>query len=143
MILVDANLLLYARDSTNPDHAAAAAWLTRVLNGPTRVGLPWQNLLAFARIATHPRVFQAPLTAEQAWGQIDDWLAAPAAWVPLPTERHGQIVGAVMRKHDVRGVLVPDAELVALALEHGLEIRSANAGFAQFDEVRWSNPLGS
>lgn len=141
MILVDANLLLYARDSSSPQHRAAAAWLTEVLNGPARVGLPWASLLAFARIATHPRVYEQPLTAAQAWKQIDDWLAAPAAWIPQPTDRHAAVAGEIMRTCDVRGNLVPDADLAALAVEHGLEIRSADSDFAQFPQVAWRNPL--
>ncbi len=56
-MLVDANLLLFATDETSSFHPAAKAWLTERLNGARRVGLPWQTLGAFLRLATHPRVF--------------------------------------------------------------------------------------
>jgi predicted nucleic acid-binding protein len=83
-MLVDANLLLYAVDETAAQHARAKQWLEDILNGPRRVGLPWQSLTAFVRIATHPRALQAPMSATDAWSFVDDWLGAPVAWVPCP-----------------------------------------------------------
>lgn len=143
MILVDANLLLYARDSSSGHHQAARDWLTGQMNGAARVGLPWASLTAFARIATHPRVYDRPLTADQVWDQVEEWLGAGPAWVPHPTERHAAVLGELVRRHDVRGNLVADAALAALAIEHGLEICSADTDFARFPEVAWSNPLVS
>lgn len=143
MILVDANLLLYARDSRSDQHVPAREWLTDQLNGEARVGLPWASLTAFVRIATHPRVYENPLTADQAWGQVEEWLAAAPAWVPLPTERHADVLGELVRRHDIRGNLVPDAALAALAVEHGLELCSADTDFARFREVNWRNPLAN
>jgi predicted nucleic acid-binding protein len=54
-MLVDANLLLYAVHKRVAQHEAAVVWLTDQLNGPCRVGLPWQSLGAFLRIAARPR----------------------------------------------------------------------------------------
>jgi predicted nucleic acid-binding protein len=78
-LILDANLLLYACNSSDLRQAKAQAFLEQVLNGPRRVGLPWQSLTAFARIATHPRVFPAPLSPAAASDQVEAWLAAPAA----------------------------------------------------------------
>lgn len=141
-MLVDANLLLFATDSDSPFHAAAAAWLTAQLNGPRRVGLPWQSLGAFLRISTHPRASERPLTPQQAWAQVEDWLAAGTAWIPQPTERHSEVLGGLVASYQLRGNLVPDAQLAALAIEHGLTLYSADTDFARFREVRWENPLG-
>jgi uncharacterized protein len=140
-MLVDANLLLYAADASAPQHERAAAWLTAQLNGDGRVGLPWESLVAFVRIATHPRASENPLAPDAAWRLVEDWLAAPLAWVPLPTERHADVLGALLRKHRLAGNLVPDAHLAALAIEHGLEVCSADTDFARFTEIRWRNPL--
>ena len=139
-MLVDANLLLYARNTDDPRHAPARAWLEAVLNGPTRVGLPWPSLTAFVRIATHRRVFAQPLSSEAAANQVLDWLDAPAAWVPSPTERHGEIFTHLVREHDATGALVTDAHLAALAVEHGIEVASTDTDFDRFD-VRWFDPL--
>jgi toxin-antitoxin system PIN domain toxin len=141
-MLIDADLLLYAVDSSAPQHAAAKAWLTEQLNGARRVGLPWQSLGAFVRISTHPRAYERPLSPKAAWERVSDWLAAPAAWIPHPGPGHAQLLGELIATYDVRGNLVPDTMLAALAIEHGLTLWSADTDFARFRELRWENPLG-
>ena len=140
-MLIDANLLLYAIHERAEQHATAADWLTEQLNGPRRVGLPWQSLGAFLRIATHPRAFERPLPASVAWARVTDWLSAPVAWIPEPGLEHARILGQIITVYDVRGNLIPDAFLAALAVEHGLTVYSTDTDFARFDEVRWENPL--
>jgi toxin-antitoxin system PIN domain toxin len=139
-VIVDANVLLYAEDASEPRHDAARRWLESALNGPVRVGLPWPSLLAFVRIRTHPRVYERPLPPAEAWSRVTDWLAAPAAWVPGPTDRHAEVLGGLIVRHGLRAALVPDAHLAALAIEHGVAVCSADTDFARFDEVRWFDP---
>ena len=140
-MLLDANLLLYAVYERAAQHEAAVSWLNEKLNGSRRVGFPWQSLAAFLRISTHPRAFDRPLPPETAWERVADWLAVPAAWIPQPGNGYPELLAALMVRHEVRGNLVPDAQLAALALEHGLTICSADTDFARFDGVRWENPL--
>lgn len=140
-MLVDANILLYAVDESSLQHARCRSWLEEHLNGPRRVGLAWQSLVAFVRIATHPRALDHPLTADEAMDHVEAWLAAPASWVPLPTPAHAEVLGGILRRHRVTGDLVPDARLAALALEHGLTVCSADTDFARFGEVEWLNPV--
>jgi uncharacterized protein len=71
LILVDANLLIYAVNAAEPQHAAARRWLDERINDTARVGLPWASLLAFLRLITSPRVFQHPLSMADAWEQVD------------------------------------------------------------------------
>ncbi len=140
-MLIDANLLLFAVDESSPFHKAAAAWLTEVLNGPRRVAVPWPVLSAFVRIGTHPRASEHPLSPEEAWGYVDRWLACDPVWIPNPTGRHAEILGGLLVSYQLRGNLVSDAHLAALAIEHGLTVCSADTDFARFSEVRWINPL--
>lgn len=140
-MIIDANLLLYARNSADPRHVAARQFLEQALNGPRRVGLPWESLTAFTRIATHPRVFPAPLSAGDAAEQVEEWLAAPASWVPVPTSGHAAVLLGLVRDLRITGALVSDAHLAALALEHGLGIWSTDADFARFPNLRWEDPL--
>lgn len=140
-MIVDANVLLYATDARSPHHQRAVEWLTDALAGDMRVGLPWQSVGAFLRIATHPRVSAEPLSAEDAQHQIDTWLTRPNVWVPPAGERTARVLGELVRRHRVTGNLVPDAQLAALAIEHGVPVVSADTDFARFDEVRWINPL--
>ncbi|MGQ0616580.1 MAG: TA system VapC family ribonuclease toxin [Acidimicrobiia bacterium] len=140
-MLVDANLLLYARNLDSDQHGRAREWLTSRLNGPARTGLPWSSLSAFVRIATNSRAFPQPLGPREAWAQVEEWLAAPAAWVPLPTDRHAEVFGRLVVEHRVSGPLVANAELAALAIEHGLTVASTDQDFARFQEVAWVDPL--
>ncbi len=142
-MILDANLLRYARNSSDPRHAAAHAFLEQALNGPLRVGLPWPSLTAFLRIATHPRVFRTPLTAVAASDQVEQWLAAPAAWVPAPGKGHAQVLLALFRALRLAGPLVGDAHLAALALRARHRIWTTDSDFARFPGLRWKNPLSS
>ena len=141
MILVDANVLIYASMSSLPRHEPARLWLDARLSGRERVGLPWPSLLAFMRITTNGRLFRPPLAMGVAWGQVREWLGRDVAWIPTPTERHAEILGQMLDAPGVAGNLVHDADLAALAIEHGLELCSADADFARFPGLRWSNPL--
>jgi toxin-antitoxin system PIN domain toxin len=140
-MLVDANLLLYAVDAESRSHAAARDWLAQQLNGDQRVGLPWQSLGAFLRIVTRLGISRRPLEPDAAWAQVEDWLACDVAWVPTPTPRHTEILGELIKRYQLRGNLIPDAQLAALAIEHGVEVCSADTDFARFTALRWVNPL--
>jgi hypothetical protein len=140
MILVDANLLIYARVTSMPQHRAARAWLESVINGPSPVGLPWATLLAFVRLTANPRVFERPESIANAWAQAREWLACEQVWIPEPTDRHAEVLEGLVP--DVgRPELLPDAHLAAIAIEHGLIVCSADGDFARFRGVRWQNPL--
>jgi hypothetical protein len=143
VILVDANLLVYAHVRIFPQHAAARAWLDSELSRGTPVGLPWPSLLGFLRIVTNPRVFQKPEPMSEAWCQVDAWLRADAAWIPQATERHADVLGALLASAGAQANLVPDAHLAALAIEHGLLLCSSDTDFARFPDLRWLNPLST
>lgn len=140
-MLVDANILLYSVDEESPFHRAAQDWVVEALNGPRRIGIPWMSLTAFVRIATNPRALAQPLTAVEAWEFIEEWLDAPATWVPAPGRGYRAILGRLLGDLDLRANLVSDAALAALCIEHGLQIVSADSDFARFDEITWFNPV--
>lgn len=140
-MLVDANILLYAVDEDSPFHERSRVWLTDALNGAQRVGLPWQSLWAFLRISTNPRALRSPLSPREAWGHIEDWLDAPASWVPEPGPGHRALLKDLVIDLDLRAGLVTDAALAALCLEHGLAIVSADSDFARFPTLRRINPV--
>jgi hypothetical protein len=142
-MLVDANLLLYAVHKRAPQHQSATTWLTEQLNGPKRVGLPWQSLAAFLRISTHPRAFEHPLAPATAWECVTGWLSAPTAWIPQPGPEYARILGKLVAAYEISGNLVTDAQLAALAIEHGVPVCSSDTDFARFRELRWIDPLES
>ena len=143
MILLDVNLLLYAKFSDYPNHPRAHAWLDQQLNAPHPVGLPWPTVFGFLRISTHPRVYAKPLSSDDARLQVAAWMSCPTVWSPAPTERHWGVFDALARTSQATGALVPDAHLAALAIEHGLTLCSTDGDFARFDGLRWLNPLGA
>lgn len=76
----------------------------------------------------------------EAWGLAEAWLNCPNVWIPLPTERHRAVLADVL--NNVGGANdVPDADLAALAIEHGLTLCTADAGFARFAGLKWMNPI--
>jgi len=141
MRLVDANILVYAHVASFAQHEVARAWLDDRLNGIDRIGLPWPSLLTFVRLVANPRVFARPESVGDAWRQAREWLSCRAAWVPLPTDRHEDFLGPLLETSGLRSNHVPDADLAALALEHGLALCSTDADFARFPGLRWENPL--
>jgi hypothetical protein len=143
VILIDANILIYAKFHNLPEHVRARTWLDDQLNGTVEVGLPWGSLLAFLRVATNTRLFGRPLSMAEAVAQVKEWLAAEPVWIPQPTERHADVLGNLLVQPDIHYRLVPDAHLVALAIEHGLTLCSADRDFARFRELKWLNPLAT
>lgn len=140
-MLVDANLLLYAVDSSSTFHRRASTWLTSVLNGAQRVALPWQSLTAFLRISTNARAWDLPLDPQTAADLVADWLSASPVWIPEPGPGYPEILFGLLGKYQVRGNLVTDAQLAALAIEHGLTVYSADTDFARFTDLTWVNPV--
>jgi uncharacterized protein len=141
MILVDANLLVYAYVTSLAQHQASRTWLDSRLNGSTQVGLPWPTLLSFVRLVSNPRIFQHPQSISDAWAQVEEWLACQVVWIPQPTERHRDVLGSLLSDTLSRSNLVPDAHLAALAIEHGLTLCSTDRDFARFPGLRWDDPL--
>lgn len=116
MIIVDANLLLYAYDPDSPHHDGSRRWLEQVLSSSGLVRFPWMTLWAFLRISTNPRVFVRPLSAAEAHGAVASWLDQPHAGTVEPGDRHLEILGALLRDGQATGPLVMDAVLAALAI---------------------------
>jgi toxin-antitoxin system PIN domain toxin len=123
-----------------PQHEASHQWLEERLSDSARVGLPWHALIAFLRIVTNPRLFRPTTSTHEAWQRVQSWLAQPSVWIPMPTDRHADVLSELL-KDNVHADLVSDAHLAALAIEHGLTVCSTDGDFARFRDVRWENPL--
>jgi hypothetical protein len=141
VILPDVNLLLYAVDEASPRHAAARAWVERVLSGPETVAFAWSVLVAFIRLSTHPAIFDHPLSPQEAFDLVDGWLGQPSTVIVHPGERHHAMMRELLDPLGTAANLVPDAHLAALAREHGAVLASSDHDFARFAGLRWGDPL--
>lgn len=141
MILVDANLLLYAYHPEAQQHSRSRAWLEATISGAELVRFAWITLWAFLRIGTNPRVFERPLSTLEAGAAVSSWLAQPNVGILEPGERHWDILRDVMREGQATGPLIMDAVLAALAVEHGATLCTTDRDFSRFPGLRWTNPL--
>jgi toxin-antitoxin system PIN domain toxin len=141
LILVDANLLLYAYHPKAPQHDASRVWLEEALSGAQLVRMAWVTVWAFLRISTNRRVFERPLSASEAEAAVSSWLAQPTVGILDPGERHWEILRRLMSDGQTAGPLVMDAVLAALAIEHGATLHTTDRDFARFPGLKWTNPL--
>lgn len=141
MIVLDANLLLYAYDSTSARHEAAREWLKGAFTGPEWVGLPWQSVWAFLRLSTNSRILQNCLPMETAIATVQQWIGVRQVRLLVPGERHWMLLQQMLIQGNVRGSRTTDAELAALTVEHGGILYTADLGFARYPGLRFVNPL--
>ena len=142
MTILDANVLLYAYDSSSPQHDAAAAWVEALFGGPETIGLPWQTIWAFLRVRTNLRLVSAPRPPADTFAIVHGWLELPGVVLLQPGPRHADILEKLVVEQGAIGPLVSDAALAALAIEHGAILASTDRDFNRFKQVRWVNPLG-
>jgi toxin-antitoxin system PIN domain toxin len=140
MIVLDANVLLYAYDSSSAAHARCKDWLEAALNGESQIAIPWQTLLAFVRIATNARAFRNPLSIQATVELVEIWTARPHVTVLAPGTRYWPILKQQLLEAQVTGPLVTDAALAALALEHGAALATTDRDFRRFDQLEVINP---
>jgi len=141
MILIDANVLIYAHHAGVAEHQRSSDWLKKTLESGEPVGFAWITLLAFLRITTSPKPFPAPFTAQESASVITGWLGNASVSVLYPTERHWSILGKLISDSQSRGPLVMDAHLAALAMEHGATLCTTDRDFTRFKGLRLLNPL--
>lgn len=140
MVIVDANVLLYAVNEDAPHHEVARRWLDEALAGASGVGFAWVVVLAFLRISTNPRIFPEPLSPDEALAQMEAWLAMPAAVVVDPAPRHLSVLAGLLTTSSTGTNVVTDAHLAALAIEVNGPVVSFDRDFARFDGLRHQLP---
>ncbi|MFI9403945.1 type II toxin-antitoxin system VapC family toxin [Nocardia sp. NPDC052316] len=141
MLLPDVNVLVYAFRVESPEHAAAHAWLTTLVNGPATFALSELVLSGFVRVVTNPRIFRTPTPPDQALQFTEILIGAPNSRPVRPGSRHYEIFAQLCRTVDARGNDVADAYHAALAIESGSELITCDRGFARFPGLRWQHPF--
>lgn len=141
MILLDVNVLVYAFRKDASQHRVFRDWLkSSLLNEPV-IGLSELVLSSVIRIATHPRIFAKPSRLDEVLDFCDHLLLQPNVVRVSPGDRHWSIFARMAQEARVRGNLVTDAYLAALAIENGAEWITTDRDFARFKSLRWRHPL--
>ncbi|MDQ6724845.1 MAG: PIN domain-containing protein [Actinomycetota bacterium] len=132
---------MYAFRRESPLHERYAAWLADLLDGSDEIGVTEGALTGFLRIVTNPRIYADPAPARDAVAFVDAVRRARRRrWVVVNDAVWTTFAALVDSDAQVRGNLVPDAWLSALALAHGCRIATADRGFARFDGLDWFDP---
>ena len=143
MTLVDTNLLVYASFPDAPEHARARKWLeSRLGDADAGITLCWPVLYSYVRLATNIRIFgRNALTVRNAWSDVVAYLQQPAVRLVAASARHEEIAGELALTPGLRSEDVPDIEIAALAIEHGVVLASHDSGFRRFAGLRVVDPL--
>jgi toxin-antitoxin system PIN domain toxin len=141
VICPDLNLLLYTVNEDFPHHDRAKLWWDDLLSGARPVGLLHVVVLGFIRLATHRKVFQQPLSLQQAVGVVDSWLAQPNVKMVAPAESHWETLKAMLEDGQAAANLTTDAHIAAMAADYGMIVHSNDSDFARFPGVKTVNPL--
>ena len=141
MIVLDANILLYAYDSASSHHSKARAWVERVFSAAAPIGLPWQTVTAFLRIMTNPRLPGERFSTQEAVQVVDRWLEQPNIRLLAPGDDHWPLFRQMIVEGQASGPLITDAHLAALTIEYGGVLHTTDRDFARFPGLRWTNPL--
>jgi toxin-antitoxin system PIN domain toxin len=141
VIVLDANILLYAYDSASSQYLEARSWIEQEFSGTAAIGLPWQTASAFLRIITNSRLPGERLSLADAVQIVDSWMEQPNVRVLAPGEDHWRLFRQMIVEGQAAGGLVTDAHLAALTIEHGGVLHTSDRDFARFPGLRWTNPL--
>ena len=141
MKVLDANLLIYAYDSSSGQHRVARKWLEHLFSSSEHVGIPVQTVAAFLRITTHPRLLRSRLSIEQAVGIVESWLMLPQVRLLYPAAEHWPLLRQTMLDGQASGDLITDAQIAALTVEAGGVLQTNDRDFGRFPGLRWQNPL--
>lgn len=143
MVAVDTNVLVYAHRRETEEHAAAQR-LLRTLAGSSRPwAIPWPCVYEFFSVVTHPRIWRdSASTPDEAWLQIEAWLAAPTCRLLGEPDAFTAVLGRFLTRTRVRGPVVHDARVAAICVAHGVEtLMTRDRDFALFPELRVENPF--
>lgn len=141
MIVLDANILLYAYDTESTQHRPARAYLEKIFSTSSPVGLPLQSISAFLRIMTQQGLRSGCFTLHEAVEIVEEWLNLPQVRLLIPGERHWSIFQRMLLEGHASGRLVTDAQIAATTMEYGGELQTNDRDFARFPGLRWRNPL--
>lgn len=134
-------MLVYAHRQETANHTVCLQWLENVINGDEDYGISDLVLSGFVRIVTHPKVFKSPSVTADALAFAEQVRQQPNCAHIEPGVRHWDLFKRLCLDANVKGNLVPDAYLAAMAIEAGCEWISTDQDFSRFKGLRWRRPF--
>ncbi len=143
MFVVDTNVLVYAADTSAPEHARCRALLERWREGSPAWFLTWGIWYEFLRVVTHPRVMRRPWTGRAAHEFLEAVAAAPGLGMLVPTERHRDVLRAIVQQVPaLTGNVWHEVETASLMREHGIRrICTRDTDFHRFAFLEPVDPM--
>jgi toxin-antitoxin system PIN domain toxin len=140
LILADVNVLLKAFRTDAAGHDQCRSWLQETIRSDSAFGVAHIVLSSVIRIATNRRAYDPPSTVSEAVAFCNELLAQPHCIVVDAGPRHWSIFTRLCVEADIKGAMVTDAWLAALAIEHGCEWITLDRDFKRFPGLRWRAP---
>lgn len=138
----DVNILLYASDSSSPYFERARSFIESCITHKEIFTVAWPTVMGYLRIATHPAVFDQPLSPDEAMANIETLLSLPHARFLSEEEGFWAVYRATTSEVATRGNLVPDAHLAALLRYHGVKtLYTHDRDFLKFPFLDVRDPL--
>lgn len=141
MIILDANILIYAKIPQFPQHATIAKWVEAEYNKTEPVGVPWISIWAFMRITTNQRIWPKSVPISEIFSAARDWTTNPNTRLLHPGPRHLQLAEELVLASGMTGAKITDAVLAAITIEHDGTLASTDSDFQRFPGLRYINPL--
>ena len=142
MIALDTNILIHARREELPHHPQARQLLKRLAEGAAAWAIPWPCIYEFLRVITHAKVFHPPTDVDIALEDLTSLVASPSLVLLGEGPKHFSHLRRALEAGEVRGNLIHDAHIAALAIEHGVtELLTLDRDFARFPGLKVRNPF--
>jgi predicted nucleic acid-binding protein len=98
--------------------------------------------MSYLRIATHPRIFSAPLSPDEALGNVAALLGLPHVRAVSELDGYLDAYKHVTGGTPVRGNLVPDAHVATILFQHGVRtLYSNDRDFRKFSSIDLRDPF--
>lgn len=145
MQVVDTNILIYAINGRDPDHAPCARVLQSLVDGAMPWYTTWGIIYEFLRLVTHPRVLPSPLTVAKGWEVVERMMREGGLRVLSTTPAHARVLAELLAAMpELRGNVMHDVETVAVMREHGLSrIVTRDADFHRFEGIEVIDPVAT
>ena len=98
--------------------------------------------MSYLRIATHSRIFAAPMSPDEALANVSALIALPHVRALSELDGFLDAYKHVAGGTPVRGNLVPDAHLAAILFQHGVRTLYTNdRDFRKFQSLQVRDPF--